>query len=230
VDVSVLVPYRPSTAHRNGLWDWVQRRWRQLLPDFELIVESDDGGQNPGQFNHPLAINRAATRASGSVFVVADADTTFLDPEWMLDACDLVGAKAAPWVLPLHYDKVDRPSTRDLVTRRPSDPIDTYGYEWRGDSCAWSGIVVVPREGFERVHGYDERYAWWGADDGAFAACMNLAWGQAKRPDGVALHLWHPAPDSETKFSPGFDANQELTFRYLACTTATEVMAVRESQ
>lgn len=191
MNISVLVPYRPDHGHRDRAWAWIERRWRALLPDVEIVVHQAPAGATPAQFNHPWAINRAAERAAGDVFVVADADTAF-DPDWVRAAAGLVADGDAPWVLPRYYDQLTEQSTTRLLQGDPAGPIGAYDVGWRGDSVSWSGLVVVPREGFEAVSGYDERWAFWGGDDVTFACSMNTLHGPVVRCDGAAMHCWHP--------------------------------------
>lgn len=187
---SVLVPYRSDGGHRDRLWGWILRRWELLVPEAEVILSEAPPGAHPGEFNHPWAINRAAEMASHDVFIVADADTAF-DPGFIHRAVAMVADEQAPWVLPRFYDQLDEPSTRQIIGSDPAGPIGDYSVGWRGDSVSWSGLVVVPRAGFEEVGGYDERWEYWGGDDVAFACSMNTLWGPVERIEGAAMHLWH---------------------------------------
>ncbi len=209
--ISVLVPYRPDGGHRDRAWDWVSRRWAALFPDAEVIVATDDGGENPGQFNHPQAINRAAAQACGDVLIVADADTAF-DGHLVAEAADVI-ADGAPWVLPQDYLRLTEAASLDLLEQDPATEIGPISAEWKGATV--SGIVIVSRDSFERVGGYDERIAWWGADDVCFAASMSTMCGEPVRLPGAAYHLWHPQPLGETY---GHDRHREqhrLMGRYL---------------
>lgn len=204
--LSVLVPYRPDGGWRDESWAWIRQRWEILLPEVELIV-CDDGGdpsQNPGHFNHPLAINTAAKLATRDVFCIADADTAF-GADWITDAVQLVHEGAA-WVLPSFYDKLTQRATKQVRWAPPVVSLDRYAREWRGDCVSWSGMVVVSREGFETVGGYDERFSKWGADDMCFGLSMDTLWGRHTRLPGSCYHLWHPAPLQHTY---GHDRQQE---------------------
>lgn len=224
--LSVIVPYRPDHGHRDKSWAWVKARWETLLPEAEIIVASDDGGSSPGEFNHPLAINRAVKQSLGDVLLIADADTAF-DPHWVQRAHLLVECRECAWVMPTYYDKLT-PAFSEWVleqdTRLIIEPtIDDI--EWEGKSVSWSGLVVVPREGFNFVEGYDERFAWWGADDVAFGLTMDALWGKHTRLKGAAYHLWHPQPTTDTRH-PSARWQNMLVERYKAA--AEDADAIRE--
>lgn len=212
-DLSVLVPYRPDHGHRDRGWEWTRKRWEQLLPDAEIVVASDDGGSSPGQFAQPLAINRAAARASGDVFLMLE--TTFDRPEWVLDAVHMIQTGEAAWVLPSEYHKLTEPASEQLLGLPPDcdipDDLDT---EWIGSS--WAGMVVMPREAFDLLGGYDERFIWWGAHDIVWAVAMTTLWGPPTRLPGRTLHFWHPAPLEHTYGNPEHRRQNHLVERYQA--------------
>lgn len=219
---SVLVPYRFADSHRERIWKWLERRWAELAADAELVVQEAPPGADPSEFNHPRAINQAAERARGDIFIVADADTAFA-LDFIERACAEVAAGAS-WVLPRFYDQLDRPSTMALLDRPPTVAIAGYDRDWQGDGVSWSGLVVVPREGFEMVGGYDERWERWGGDDVAFACSMNTLWGEVVRLPGAAMHLWH----SREHLDAQPEDQHKLMYRYLEASGNPE--AIREVQ
>jgi glycosyltransferase involved in cell wall biosynthesis len=218
VATSILVPYRAGEAWRDRAWTFNRARW-EAMPDVEVVVCDPGPGRHPGEFNHPRAINDAARRASGDVFIVADADTAF-HPDWVAEAVREVRL-GAPWVLPRFYDKVDQPSTERILA---GGGLDGYTVEWRGEAVSWSGLVVVPAAGFQVVGGYDERWEWWGADDVAFAMSMLTLWGEVVRLEGAAMHLWHPTPIDETYGHDHFPASRRLMERYVAANADRRAM------
>ncbi len=227
--VSVLVPYRPDRGHRTTSWRWLARRWAALLPSVEVIVADDGGGrrQDPGDFNHPKAINLAASRAARDVFVIADADTVF-DPDWIVHAADLVLSGAASWVMPRFYVKLNRRASERVLRDHPSRPIrwPDEDCEWVGENVAWSGMVVVPRGAFATVTGYDERFAKWGSDDTSFGLSVDTLWGPHTRLEGACWHLWHPQPLTQTYGHDRHQEQYELAERYKAA--AGDEAAMRE--
>lgn len=214
--LSVLVPYRPDGGHRDRIWRWLSERWATLHPDVEVITDSDDGGATPGQFNHPLAINRAAARARGDVFLIADCDTA-ANAGWVRTALDLVERGKAPWVLPTLYIQTTEHSAAKLLAE-PADVRIPAGIEaqWVGENVSWAGLVMVPRAAFEKIGGYDERFAYWGPDDAAFGITMDTLHGTHRRLSGAAFHIWHPQPITDTFHHGHFDEQRELVERYQA--------------
>lgn len=192
-DVSVLLPYREFGTARDEAFVVVRRAW--AATSVELVVEGDAGGAHPGEFNHPAAINAAARRATRRVFIVADADCLWA-PESL--PIDLVWELrfGAPWALPVGYAKLNERQTKTSLgsglgayTGRP---------EWYGDQVSWAGLVAIPAASFRAIGGYDERYAWWGADDMAFGLKADTLLGRHQRVPGSVVHLRHPAPLGET--------------------------------
>jgi hypothetical protein len=224
--VSVLVPYRPDGGHRDSAWAWIERRWWYSFhgDEIELLVGGDDGGRNPGEFNHPLAINRLADEASGDVFVIADADTA-PDPWFIRLAASWVQDEIVNWALPMQYRKLTQQVTEGVIaTNAPDADLNQYETEWIGESVSWSGTVVAPRAGFELVGGYDERFAFWGADDSSFAAAMSTLWGPVTRLPGACFHFWHPAPLEETYGHARHQEQHALNQRYLDAWGDVEAM------
>lgn len=195
--ISALIAYRPT---EDG---WRDRAWRHIVKPYlesvcgEVIVESPGPGANPGDFNKPLAINNARRRADGSVLLVGDADTL---------PGDIPGMRAllrvSPWVIPMRYSKLTRRATERALAGDNTDPE----FEWVGSGVSWSGGVLCRARDFDNAGGFDERIAWWGADDVAFAMTMNTLTGPARRHDSTTIHHWHPVDLAHTY---GHDKHRE---------------------
>lgn len=224
--ISILVPYAPSTPDRDRLWDWAEKRW-SLIPDAEILIGVPDRTGKPGDFNHPQAINRAAERASGDVFVIADADTV-CNPDWLVAAVEK--AREGDWVLASHYVQLNERTTRDLLTQ-PADvhiEVKKKDTNWIGGS-SWSGVVVVPRDAFELLDGSDERHLGWGFDDICFGLALDTLWKPHVRLDGFVYHLWHPQSLGDTFGQTNTAQQRVLTEAYKKAIGDPEAMRrVRE--
>lgn len=226
MNVSILVPYGPAGAERERAWAWNEQRWRRLLPEAELVVASPDHVGVPGEFNRPLAINRAAEIATGDVFVIADSDTAVAE-EPLFEATWLVWKQNVPWVLPQRYVRLDEATSDAWLRQEPeSEPPaswpDGVAEEWPANV---SGNVVVTRENFEAVGGFDERFKGWGWDDGAFACAVSTLCGDPLRLVGhFAWHLWHPRPPEDSVWGPYAARQQQLGGRYVEASGNEDAM------
>lgn len=200
---SILVPYRPEPwrdtllMKTNAAIAEVMRLLVDRGDEAELITV-DDFHEHEGLFNHPQAINRAASLATGDVYLIWDADTIPLYPAHVVDAIRAVWL-GGHWRLPATYVQLTEEATKDVLAGGPL-PHAPWTDEaiWVGDRVSWSGIVVVAQEAFWLVGGADERYKGWGADDVALAAALATLTGPVVRWDSAVLHLWHPRGDQET--------------------------------
>ncbi len=191
MNVSVLIPYRPDGGPRDRIAEFALARLRDLLPDAE-IIHMDDRGDDPDLFNHGQAVNRAANWATGDVFLIADADTTYDYPAELLAALHAAN-EDRQWRLPQRYIQLDAEATRrSLEYGAVPAPIALEETVWVGDGVSWAGLVIVTREAFELVGGADERYVGHGADDVALGQALNTLYGRCVRYPGAAVHLWHP--------------------------------------
>jgi len=202
--ISLLVPYRPNktTPNRARTWKWLQKYWKHELPDAEVIV----GHSCSTIFSKSEAINDAARRATGDVFVIIDSDA-YLSGEtirWCADTIRESRRVGHPvWFMPYRaLYRLTEQATEKVLTSNPKkpyrfpdsvDPIDvesTVGTEVGHYFGAM--IQIMPREAFEAVGCWDPRYAGWGAEDISFLMAVDTLWGKHKSVDASVFHLWHP--------------------------------------
>lgn len=203
--ISVLVPYGYGGPERAAAWKWLEQRWRAILPDAELIVESGAEDGDPGRFDKGAAVNRAAARASGETFAIADADT----------APDPGVAEAFGWgttVFPARYFALDAAVTRHVFRHDPSVNLSRFDAPVLETSVG--GIVVTPRECFELVGGLDERAKGWGGIDAIYAHAVGTLWLEPYTRFGSCWHLWHPRPAEHHWKAPYFNETNALLQRY----------------
>lgn len=234
LSISVIVPYRPDGGWRDRAWERVVSPfWSGVVDgwsaDAELLISEPEptGPGHPGDFNHPLAINRAAEAARGDLLLIADADC--LPDSRYPRLAEHAIRNGAQWCLPRFYRKLSRDSTEGMLAYNPPRPgswlVSDAACEWIGDSVSWAGCPIVHREAFRDAGGYDERIAWWGGDDICFGLTMTTLYGDAVRLEGIT-HLWHPDPPEHNYGHERHPEQWAIVQRYIAA--AGDVLAIRQ--
>jgi glycosyltransferase involved in cell wall biosynthesis len=230
--ISFLVPFRPqhSQKRRQEVWQWLQEYWRWELPGVEIVT-----GHSKGKvFSKSEAVNDAAKRASGRIFVIIDADC-YIDGDVIRACADRIDRELRRgnklWYVPYRsLYRLTKEST-DLVL--DSDPRHPYTFSsppcWdEVESTEGSGhghrfgamIQIMPREAFFAVGGMDPRFRGWGGEDVAFVKALDTLYSPHKTTNNDVLHMWHPKiGDSfktrmwEGQHNPGL--NGRLASRYM---------------
>lgn len=195
--ISILVPFRPEEGDvaRTRGWKWVERWWRDNVPDVEILIGTDDGEE---PFSKTQAVNDAYLQATGDVFVVADADS-FMDPAPLANAIKVArqtGRLVVPWRRIIRLSEED--SKKQLRRRKAAieltDELLDRCYPTPTPETAGT-LFVIRRDSFERVQGMDPRFRGWGHEDVAFArACHTILGPTMYGPDDV-ISLYHPRPE-----------------------------------
>jgi hypothetical protein len=214
--VSILIPYRPDNGPRDQAFKWVKKYYKALMPEAELCI----GSCKYRIFSRAQAINDAAAKATGNIFVIADSDI-FYDPNIIEASINLLDQY--PWVIPYNTIKrISENSSNDLYKTEPEFPIKM-NLEC-GITCGFQGgLNIVPRLNFEKVGGFDERFCGWGGEDDAFAHSLNTLCGRYIRLDHEILHLWHP-PFSGYEGLEDKNSIYQLFLRYLSANGNLESM------
>ncbi len=173
--ISILVPFRSDGTERQEIWDWLSCFYEYRLPEAQFLVGEDDGTP----FSKTCAVNRAASRASGDVFVILDADC-WIDPRVILEAAHNIRRARARgkrrWYIPYrHLWRLNHEASRCILRENPAwTPAPG---EWTEldakqdiDNCDESGIghnfgaliQIMPREAFFEVGGMEPRCRGWG--------------------------------------------------------------------
>jgi hypothetical protein len=192
VKVSILMPFRDD-GNRLEVKNWVEARWRKMLPDAEFVFGEDEGQP----YSKTTAVNDAFMKSTGDVLVVVDADTV-VDYDTIragIAASVLKDQLVVPWNRSIRLSEVD---TQNIL----EDGIDAE-LPWRGDagpSSRTAGMLyVISRKGFQAVNGMDPRFRGWGWEDVMFNyACMTML-GSVKYLEGRAYALYHPVKRVEGK-------------------------------
>lgn len=238
--ISLLVPFRCLNPEdpRARNWAWLRKFWENQLPGAEVIVGEDKRYDLP--FSKSVAVNDAARKATGDVFVIIDADG-LIDPDIIVHcAKEIREARRCGhrlWFIP--YRQFYRLSEEASCRLTNSDHKNPYRFTCPPEACDiigdtdplvghWYGAMIqlLPREAFEMVGGWDPRFRGWGGEDhAAMRATDTLYWFHKTIPCQV-LHVWHPqiSPKGKAAFvhwkermwegQSGPNMNDRLSGRY----------------
>lgn len=203
--ISLLVPFRPSVSspHRTRVWKWLKKYWKHELPEAEIVI----GRCNNASFSKTEAVNDAARRARGDIFVILDADaylpgSSILHCARAIEDAELRGHKL--WFLPYrHLYRLTEKSTEKVLRSDPRNPYkfsspppvddveqptgSSYGHHYG------AMVQVMSRKAFETVGCMDPRFQGWGGEDVAFLRAVDTLYGKHKSLNVDILHLWHPS-------------------------------------
>ena len=238
--ISLLVPFRDNGEGRAAAWAWLREFWTEHLPSAEIVMGSHWGFP----FNKAAAVNQAAKKAKGRIFVVLDADA-YMNPVGIQACADQIdvalSANRRLWFMP--YDKLYRlnmGATAALLRTDPTLPyevsspppaswLDTTPDPSGGHSCNYGHqygamAMMMPRAAFTTVHGMDPGFRWgWGSEDAAFLKSLDTLYCQHEVARADVLHMWHTRPGTnwETRKWVGQNArfgaaNSRLAQRYQA--------------
>lgn len=228
MNLSVLIPWDPRTTceHRLASFNWLLKRYEETLYPSEVCIGTDVSEP----FNRSKARNAAFAKSSGDYLLIADADTMF-DTAQIYMAVERVRS-ADTWVLPyMSYYNLAKHHSEQIVAADPWMSTGELGlppteYEHKIEDSP-AGLLVMKREHFEAVGGYDERFEGWGYEDNAFRMALNVLVGNSLRLPGFdCYHLWHPVSPTEGFESPTIGHNRGLFRRYEKAKTTVQMRKV----
>lgn len=208
--ISLLVPFRTDNGRRVETWNWLIQYWRYELPGAEIIVGTDD--RTP--FCKTAAVNRAAAKAKGDVFVILDADCYVSGDVIEYCAREIRSARKRGhplWFMPYRYFfRLTDSASREILNSDPANPPRYFAaappsYKLQENKSTnqghWFGalIQIMPREAFELAGGMDTRFYGWGGEDVAFMHAVDTLFGQHKTAPNGVIHLWHPSIGTSVK-------------------------------
>lgn len=209
--VVTLVPFTSDEPSRIMAWEAVQIWWRNNVGLAIFVGESD-----PSAFNMSLARNRAANKADDwDVAVILDADTV-ISPNQVKKGILLAlhtGAVVYPFA---ERWELNKEGTRLFIANPKSNwqqHAKRHAYEHFG------GCIIVTRDLWDKVRGFDPGFVGWGHEDGAFlAACTILSGKQCRRVAGKVFHLDHNPSPIKNPRHPQYIANRKRMMLYTQAT------------
>lgn len=219
-----LIPFRADLGHRDRLWDHLKTNYWSDLP-YPVIV----GHHDEGPFNRSKAVNTAARSAGDwDVAIIADSDTWVPIPQ-LTEAVRMAGAIKRLVAAFTAVVELDGRCTGQIL----SGQLDflTLGVDCvrSADLATQSSMIAVPRELWNNIGGFDEKFCGWGGEDNAFWRAATILGGRPQRIDGYAYHLWHQPAITTSKRSsdPGYRQNLVRWNRYR---TARSEQSLRQVQ
>lgn len=199
--ISIIIPFRDDGEHRSRVLHWLKRYWAYHLPEAEIVIGEDDGTP----FSKAAAINEAASRACGRVFVIADADAC-IDAHHVREcAARILRARKHHhrlWFIPYtHLYRLTEEITLELLETNPHDPLPIptpppCGWVEPGDTAQYGHrfgalMSIMPREAFFIAGGFDVRFRGWGSEDAAFMRAVDTLYAPHELAHNAIFHLWH---------------------------------------
>ena len=208
--ISLLVPFRTDNGRREQTWNWLQRYWYHELPGAEIVIGTDT---HPA-FSKTSAVNDAASRATGDIFVILDADC-YIPGDVILSCANTIResriANQHLWYMPYRsFYRLTDAASQVVINSDPTLPPRFFA---ASPSLAatqnqvgsvnghWFGALIqlMPREAFESTGGMDTRFHGWGGEDVAFMHAVDTIYGKHKTTNNGVIHLWHPSIGTDVK-------------------------------
>jgi predicted glycosyltransferase involved in capsule biosynthesis len=208
--ISLLVPFRADNERRAQTWNWLKQYWQHELPGAEIIIGTDD--HIP--FCKTAAVNRAADKAKGDIFVILDADC-YMSGDVIQQCADEIRRERKRgnrlWFMPYrHFYRLTDLASREVLNSNPADPPKFFAASpppnklertSATDIGHWFGalIQVMPREAFFMAGKMDIRFYGWGGEDVAFMHAVDTLYVEHKTMPSGVIHLWHPSIGTSAK-------------------------------
>lgn len=210
--VVLLVPFSSKDPSRIKIWNHTHSWLKQTL-NYPLYI-GEHFPKDFSKYNLSLARNLAAQKAGDwDVAVIHDADTV-INPKHIK-----AGVKTALETGAVTYPytqrwELDFTGTKMLLENEHSDWQSHMTKHTRNQPLG--GCIIVRRDLWDLVRGFDTGFVGWGHEDGAFAiACEVLSGKKLRRITGNSLHLEHVFAPAKKPDNPIYQANKRRIKSYM---------------
>ena len=222
--IAFIMPYWGTDPYRQKSFHFQQNFLMKFVHDWELDpVPMGYIGRGTNISRSGSRNDLARTGKNEEILIFLDADS-IPDPAALYDSIGYV-VSTKQWLFPYSRYYNLTPKGSEAFMKDPPwphwQPEDSYEYEYVFPGPdpvdrppADGGCLIVHREAFEKVRGYDERFIGWGGEDRAMVLALETLVGEQNRYPAAIYHLWHPNPPSERFEHPNWAANQQLLKRY----------------
>lgn len=210
--VVLLVPFSSEEQSRILIWGHVNSWLKQTL-DYPMFI-GEHFPEVPAKYNLSLARNHASHLAGDwDVAVIHDADTV-INPEQIKKGV-AVAQETGTVVYPYTERwELDFEGTKMLLNNEQAGWDQHMSKYDRNQPLG--GCIIVRRDLWELVRGFDSGFVGWGHEDGAFAmACQILSGKTLKRIPGKSLHLEHKFAPAKKHDDPIYLANKARITKYM---------------
>lgn len=236
--ISLIIPFSSKNLLRKRTFKWLLEYWKHELPNAEIVI----GHSKSRVFNKGRALNQAVRKSSGEILVIIDADAYMSGK--VIERCAeriLEELHNHLWYVPYrHLYRLNSDITRLIVQSDPRHPLrlssppsdcflDDNGHKSSYGHRYMAMCAIIPRQAYEMLGCFDERFSGWGGEDVCFLRAMDTLWGKHKSTDNDVLHLWHEmiGGNYQTRQwvgQTGGGANNELANAYNRATGKPEEM------
>lgn len=193
--VSILIPFYESDEWRGKALEYVKRWWKENFPESQGIV----GRADP--FTKGAAAHEAASRASGDIFIIADADCFMFDPYDVYSVVELIAKGEYHWSMPHNFvHRTTKEATEEIYATGKVNIHDVQYPVYGG--CEGGGMTILTREAWNTVEGIDPHFQGWGGEDRAFGFALQALVPGRHKGNGRLVHLWHPVQGPRRALSP----------------------------
>lgn len=240
-NISLLVPFKTDNAWREDVWKWLRKYWKNQIPGVEIVIGRDTSGHPV--FSKTNAVNDAASRATGDVFVILDADC-YIPGDVILHCAERIRTarenQIPLWFVPYRtLYRLTKEATIKVLESNPKWPKvfpeppphkDIESTIGTGFGHKFGALIMIlPKEAFELVNGMDPRFRGWGGEDVSFLRAMDTLFAAHKNTGNDVLHLWHTKVGESWKErmwegQSGPRANERLASKYNHATGNKENM------